>query len=59
MAFRAIVSRKGSPRQSLHEAARLLQIPRVLDQTTGHMREGLRDHLMPPKYLLEKVAVQA
>ncbi len=39
--------------------ARLHQIPRVLDQATGHMRDGLRDHLMPPKYLLEKVAVQA
>src|SRR5258707_826507 len=25
----------------------------------GHMRAGLREHLMPPKYLLEKVSVQA
>jgi len=39
--------------------ARLRQIPRVLDEATAHMREGLRDHLMPPKYLLEKVAGQA
>lgn len=39
--------------------ARLHQIPRVLDQATGHMRDGLRDHLVPPKYLLEKVAAQA
>jgi uncharacterized protein (DUF885 family) len=39
--------------------SRLHQIPRVLDQAIGHMREGLRDHLMPPKYLLEKVAAQA
>jgi uncharacterized protein (DUF885 family) len=39
--------------------ARLHQIPRVLDQATAHMRDGLRDHLMPPKYLLEKVASQA
>jgi len=39
--------------------ARLRQIPRVLDQATGHMRDGLRDHLMPPKYLLEKVSTQA
>jgi uncharacterized protein (DUF885 family) len=39
--------------------ARLHQIPRVLDQSTEHMRQGLRDHLMPPKYLLEKVAAQA
>ena len=39
--------------------ARLRQIPRVLDQAIGHMRDGLRDKLMPPKYLLEKVAAQA
>ena len=39
--------------------ARLRQIPRVMEQATGHMRDGLRDHLMPPKYLLEKVATQA
>src|SRR5277367_27950 len=39
--------------------SRLHQIPRVLDQAIGHMRDGLRDHLMPPKYLLEKVSVQA
>jgi uncharacterized protein (DUF885 family) len=39
--------------------SRLHQIPRVLEQATAHMRDGLRDHLMPPKYLLEKVSVQA
>lgn len=39
--------------------SRLHQIPRVLEQATGHMRDGLRDHLMPPKYLLEKVSEQA
>jgi uncharacterized protein (DUF885 family) len=39
--------------------ARLHQIPRVLDQTTDNMRLGLQDKLMPPKYLLEKVAVEA
>ena len=39
--------------------ARLHQIPRVLDEGVGHMRDGLRDGLMPPKYLLEKVAGQA
>ncbi|MBI3477748.1 MAG: DUF885 domain-containing protein [Acidobacteria bacterium] len=39
--------------------SRLHQIPRVLEQATAHMREGLRDRLMPPKYLLEKVSVQA
>ena len=39
--------------------ARLRQIPRVLEQAMGNMRQGLRDRLMPPKYLLEKVSVQA
>ena len=39
--------------------SRLRQIPRVLDQAMGHMRDGLRDRLMPPRYLLEKVATQA
>ena len=39
--------------------SRLRQIPRVLDQAMGHMREGVRDRLMPPKYLLEKVSAQA
>jgi uncharacterized protein (DUF885 family) len=39
--------------------SRLHQIPQVLDQAIGHMRNGLRDHLMPPKYLLEKVSDQA
>lgn len=39
--------------------SRLHQIPRVLDQVMGHMRDGIRDHLMPPKYLLEKVSDQA
>jgi uncharacterized protein (DUF885 family) len=39
--------------------ARLHQVPRALEQATEHMREGLRDHLMPPKYLLEKVSMQA
>ena len=39
--------------------ARLHQIPRILDQAVGHMRDGLRDRLMPPRNLLEKVAAQA
>jgi uncharacterized protein (DUF885 family) len=39
--------------------SRLRQIPRVLEQAMGHMRDGLRDHRMPPKYLLEKVSGQA
>ena len=39
--------------------SRLHQLPRVLDQSMEQMRNGLRDHLMPPKYLLEKVSSQA
>jgi uncharacterized protein (DUF885 family) len=39
--------------------SRLHQMPRVLEQAMGHMRDGLRDHRMPPKYLLEKVSSQA
>ena len=39
--------------------SRLHQIPQALDQAMGHMRDGVRDHRMPPKYLLEKVSVQA
>src|SRR5215472_6058244 len=38
---------------------RLHQMPSRLEQAMAHMREGMRDHLMPPKYLLEKVAGQA
>jgi uncharacterized protein (DUF885 family) len=38
--------------------SRLHQIPGMLDQVTKNMRQGLKDHLMPPKYLLEKVVVQ-
>ena len=39
--------------------ARLHQLPRVLDETIVQMRNGMRDHLMPPKFLLAKVADQA
>ena len=38
---------------------RLRQIPRVFDQVTINMRQGIRDKLMPPKYLLEKVAAES
>jgi uncharacterized protein (DUF885 family) len=40
-------------------AARLHQVPRVFEQVTANMRQGMRDHLVPPKYLLEKVADEA
>jgi uncharacterized protein (DUF885 family) len=39
--------------------SRLRQLPRVFDQVMANMRLGMQDHLMPPKYLLEKVATQA
>jgi uncharacterized protein (DUF885 family) len=39
--------------------SRLRQIPRLLEQAMGHMRDGLRGRLMPPQYLLEKVSGQA
>jgi uncharacterized protein (DUF885 family) len=38
--------------------ARLHQIPRVLIQTTESMRAGMKDKLMPVKFLLEKIPVQ-
>ena len=38
--------------------ARLRQIPRVLDQTTEVLRAGMKDQLMPVRFLLEKVPVQ-
>ena len=36
--------------------ARLHAVPRALSQTTDVMRLGLRDRLMPPRYLLEKIS---
>ncbi len=39
--------------------ARLHAIPRVLAQAAELMRMGLRDRLMPPRYLLDKVGEQA
>lgn len=38
--------------------ARLHQIPRVLAQTTEVLRAGLKDNLMPVRFLIEKVSVQ-
>jgi uncharacterized protein (DUF885 family) len=38
--------------------ARLHQIPRVFEQTEEVMRAGMRDNLMPVKFLLEKVPAQ-
>ena len=39
--------------------ARLRQVPRLFDQVTANMRQGIRDGLMPPRYLLEKVAIES
>jgi uncharacterized protein (DUF885 family) len=39
--------------------ARLRQIPRVFEQVTANMRQGMKDGVMPPKYLLEKVAAES
>jgi uncharacterized protein (DUF885 family) len=38
--------------------ARLKQIPRVLQQTQQVMRAGMKDKLMPVKFLMEKVPAQ-
>ncbi|HMG04395.1 MAG TPA: DUF885 domain-containing protein [Chthoniobacterales bacterium] len=38
--------------------SRLHQIPRVIDQTIQVMRQGLKDGLMPPKIVLEKLPGQ-
>jgi uncharacterized protein (DUF885 family) len=38
--------------------SRLHQIPRVLEQTTEVMRQGMKDGLMPPKFLCEKLPGQ-
>jgi uncharacterized protein (DUF885 family) len=38
--------------------ARLRQIPHVLNETSEVMRAGMRDKLMPVRFLLEKIPVQ-
>ena len=39
--------------------ARLHQVPKALEQVTANMKLGMANKLMPPKFLLEKVAAQA
>ncbi|HEX9985314.1 MAG TPA: DUF885 family protein [Thermoanaerobaculia bacterium] len=39
--------------------ARLRQFPKMMDDTIANMRTGMAARLMPPKFLLEKVAEQA
>ncbi|HWU76639.1 MAG TPA: DUF885 family protein [Rhodanobacter sp.] len=38
--------------------ARLKAVPTLFDQVTAVARQGMRDKMMPPKYLLEKVVAQ-
>ena len=38
---------------------RLKNFPKQMDDTMDNMRAGMADHLMPPKFLLEKVVGQA
>lgn len=38
--------------------ARLKQLPRAFDQVSALMRNGVKDKLMPPKFLLGKIARQ-
>jgi uncharacterized protein (DUF885 family) len=38
--------------------SRLRQMPRLLDQNVVQMRKGVKDKLMPPRFLLEKVVEQ-
>jgi uncharacterized protein (DUF885 family) len=39
--------------------SRLKLMPRLFDQTTVQMKKGMADKLMPPRFLLDKVAEQA
>ena len=47
-----------SVRQCEDYIARLHQIPRALSQTEEVLRAGMKDHLMPVRFLLEKVPAQ-
>jgi uncharacterized protein (DUF885 family) len=38
--------------------SRLKAVPKLFDQVTEVAKQGLRDKMMPPKYVLEKVVVQ-
>jgi uncharacterized protein (DUF885 family) len=39
--------------------SRLHQVPKAFDQVTANMRQGMQDHLMLPRFLMEKVAAEA
>jgi uncharacterized protein (DUF885 family) len=38
---------------------RLRALPQMFEQITANMRQGMKDGLMPPRYLLENVATEA
>ncbi|MFA9216476.1 MAG: DUF885 family protein [Sphingomonadaceae bacterium] len=38
--------------------ARLHKLPRLFEQTTQQMRKGMQDQLMPPQFLIPKIAKQ-
>jgi uncharacterized protein (DUF885 family) len=48
-----------TPRDYDNYLSRLGELPRVFSQITEDMRAGMRDHLMPPRYLLEKAGAEA
>jgi len=54
---------KDTPFNTVHDyenyLSRLRKLPAVLAQSTGNMRLGMRDGLMPPGYLMAKVAEEA
>ncbi|MGC1372659.1 MAG: DUF885 domain-containing protein [Candidatus Sulfotelmatobacter sp.] len=39
--------------------SRLHKVPQAFDEVIANMRQGMHDHLMPPRFLLEKAAAQA
>jgi len=41
-----------------HYIARLHQMPRAFDQVIENMRQGVRDGLTPPRYLIDKVVTE-
>jgi len=49
----------GSVKDYEDYVARLKQVPRVFDEVEIQMRKGSAEHLMPPKFLLEKVVGQS
>ena len=48
-----------TPKDYENYVSRLHQIPLALDQVTANLKLGMSNKLMPPRFLLEKVAAQA